>query len=814
MFTYKLKKLYRYKMIPFLILFSIIMGVVSFFLHFKTTNHAFDFLTSSHMSISNGISWDEVVIKKTNWKKITPEEPDKESYENHKAYLIEGKNILQNLMKAHGIDENYKYNKSSYNEKDIIKYTNELDALNNKYNTDENIDNPKELRTSVLNGEGYINFLKERNSVEDRLIDENDNHSFSKVIFDEAGVIFGAVPIILLGFVMIFTMREDDITSVTSNSKTKDVANNFGIIMCMILMYIFISLLTLLVASLLTGNGVGELTYHYDSTFVIRTVQDRSGSIREYSYVMRTPLSTFLKSVFPFALITMSFGFAFSFVDKLIQNTKVKYFTLILIMSLLLVDFNFFNHAYNPLSLFKSYSIKPVISTVVMLLISAIGTIFLNRRKEFTSHDTYKERNVFSLKGSVKNCVVSFNGFLIMFVVCAILVGNICLQNNWHNFNSTQIKNYTDLNSTMENLVYRDIDEIKAKYGNSKRAKEMIDSHSDALEFCENENKYFDAYENRYKTPQKFNNVNKERVTEFNGFDFQGTGSETTGMVDVFNDFALEGAFFKQKYMLINNITPTDRFYIPQSGIDYNPFDVDSFKGTLPKINYYITHGISERTNAFAMLHDYFYLKFNVVLIVFALLLFTSTIIKSNKQLELKSVLPVSRTKSYKSKIIESVIYAIGINIVAALVLFLAGGIMGGFADSDFPIINYIVDGGIIYSNVGPFVVYILESFTITVLFTIFISMFVNSMYTATNKLFTILISIIAFIVPFTALKYMGVIGSFIPFNYVDSGFVTTGFLSALIRQNSYTMVMAVVVLVISSILFYVLGRVSFGRRK
>lgn len=801
-------------MIPFLILFSIIMGVVSFFLHFKTTNHAFDFLTSSHMSISNGISWDEVVIKKTNWKKITPEEPDKESYENHKQYLIEGKNILQNLMKAHGIDENYKYNKSSYNEKDIIKYTNELDALNNKYNTDENIDNPKELRTSVLNGEGYINFLKERNSVEDRLIDENDNHSFSKVIFDEAGVIFGAVPIILLGFVMIFTMREDDITSVTSNSKTKDVANNFGIIMCMILMYIFISLLTLLVASLLTGNGVGELTYHYDSTFVIRTVQDRSGSIREYSYVMRTPLSTFLKSVFPFALITMSFGFAFSFVDKLIQNTKVKYFTLILIMSLLLVDFNFFNHAYNPLSLFKSYSIKPVISTVVMLLISAIGTIFLNRRKEFTSHDTYKERNVFSLKGSVKNCVVSFNGFLIMFVVCAILVGNICLQNNWHNFNSTQIKNYTDLNSTMENLVYRDIDEIKAKYGNSKRAKEMIDSHSDALEFCENENKYFDAYENRYKTPQKFNNVNKERVTEFNGFDFQGTGSETTGMVDVFNDFALEGAFFKQKYMLINNITPTDRFYIPQSGIDYNPFDVDSFKGTLPKINYYITHGISERTNAFAMLHDYFYLKFNVVLIVFALLLFTSTIIKSNKQLELKSVLPVSRTKSYKSKIIESVIYAIGINIVAALVLFLAGGIMGGFADSDFPIINYIVDGGIIYSNVGPFVVYILESFTITVLFTIFISMFVNSMYTATNKLFTILISIIAFIVPFTALKYMGVIGSFIPFNYVDSGFVTTGFLSALIRQNSYTMVMAVVVLVISSILFYVLGRVSFGRRK
>ncbi len=717
-------------------------------------------------------------------------------------------------MKAHGIDENYKYNKSSYNEKDIIKYTNELDALNNKYNTDENIDNPKELRTSVLNGEGYINFLKERNSVEDKLIDENDNHSFSKVIFDEAGVIFGAVPIILLGFVMIFTMREDDITSVTSNSKTKDVANNFGIIMCMILMYIFISLLTLLVASLLTGNGVGELTYHYDSTFVIRTVQDRSGSIREYSYVMRTPLSTFLKSVFPFALITMSFGFAFSFVDKLIQNTKVKYFTLVLIMSMLLVDFNFFNHAYNPLSLFKSYSIKPVISTVVMLLISAIGTIFLNRRKEFTSHDTYKERNVFSLKGSVKNCVVSFNGFLIMFVVCAILVGNICLQNNWHNFNSTQIKNYTDLNSTMENLVYRDIDEIKAKYGNSKRAKEMIDSHSDALKFYENENKYFDAYENRYKTPQKFNNVNKERVTEFNGFDFQGTGSETTGMVDVFNDFALEGAFFKQKYMLINNITPTDRFYIPQSGIDYNPFDVDSFKGTLPKINYYITHGISERTNAFAMLHDYFYLKFNVVLIVFALLLFTSTIIKSNKQLELKSVLPVSRTKSYKSKIIESVIYAIGINIVAALVLFLAGGIMGGFADSDFPIINYIVDGGIIYSNVGPFVVYILESFTITVLFTIFISMFVNSMYTATNKLFTILISIIAFIVPFTALKYMGVIGSFIPFNYVDSGFVTTGFLSALIRQNSYTMVMAVVVLVISSILFYVLGRVSFGRRK
>ena len=801
-------------MIPFLILFSIIMGVVSFFLHFKTTNHAFDFLTSSHMSISNGISWDEVVIKKTNWKKITPEEPDKESYENHKQYLIEGKNILQNLMKAHGIDENYKYNKSSYNEKDIIKYTNELDALNNKYNTDENIDNPKELRTSVLNGEGYINFLKERNSVEDKLIDENDNHSFSKVIFDEAGVIFGAVPIILLGFVMIFTMREDDITSVTSNSKTKDVANNFGIIMCMILMYIFISLLTLLVASLLTGNGVGELTYHYDSTFVIRTVQDRSGSIREYSYVMRTPLSTFLKSVFPFALITMSFGFAFSFVDKLIQNTKVKYFTLVLIMSMLLVDFNFFNHAYNPLSLFKSYSIKPVISTVVMLLISAIGTIFLNRRKEFTSHDTYKERNVFSLKGSVKNCVVSFNGFLILFVMCAILVGNICLQNNWHNFNSTQIKNYTDLNSTMENLVYRDIDEIKAKYGNSKRAKEMIDSHSDALKFYENENKYFDAYENRYKTPQKFNNVNKERVTEFNGFDFQGTGSETTGMVDVFNDFALEGAFFKQKYMLINNITPTDRFYIPQSGIDYNPFDVDSFKGTLPKINYYITHGISERTNAFAMLHDYFYLKFNVVLIVFALLLFTSTIIKSNKQLELKSVLPVSRTKSYKSKIIESVIYAIGINIVAALVLFLAGGIMGGFADSDFPIINYIVDGGIIYSNVGPFVVYILESFTITVLFTIFISMFVNSMYTATNKLFTILISIIAFIVPFTALKYMGVIGSFIPFNYVDSGFVTTGFLSALIRQNSYTMVMAVVVLVISSILFYILGRVSFGRRK
>ncbi|BFL76109.1 hypothetical protein [Finegoldia magna] len=814
MFTYKLKKLYRYKMIPFLILFSITMGIVVFFLHFNTTNHAFDFLTSSDISISNGISWDELIIKKTDWKKITPEEPDKKSYEDHKAYLNQGKNILQNLMKAHGLDENYKYDKSSYNEKDIIKYTNELDALNNKYHTDDNMDNPKELRRSVLSGEGYINFLKERNSVEDRLIDENDNHSFSKVIFDEVGVIFGAVPIILLGFVMIFTMREDDITSVTSNSKIKDVANNFGIIMCMIVMYIIISLLTVFVASLITGNGVGDLTYHYDSTFVTRTVQDRVGSIREYSYVMRTPLSTFFKSVFPFALITMAFGFAFSFVDKLIQNTKAKYFTLILIMSLLLVDFNFFNHAYNPLSLFKSFSLKPVIATVVMLLITAIGTIFLNRRKEFTSHDTYKDRNVFNLKGSMKNRVLSFNGFLILFVVCAILVGNICLQNNWHNFNSTQTKNYNDHNSTDENWTYREIDEIKAKYGNSKRANVMIDSYSDSLEFYQKENRYFEAYENRYKSPQKFSNLNKVRVTEFNDIYYQGIGTKTTGMVDVFNDSALEGAFFKQKYMITNNIMPTDRYYIPELGIDYNPFDVDSFKGTLPKINYYITHGISERTNAFAMLHDYFYLKLNVVLIVFALLLFTSTIIKSNKQLELKSVLPVSRTKSYKSKIIESVIYAIGINIMAALVLFLAGGMMGGFGDSDFPIINYIVDGGIIYSNVGPFLVYILESFTITLLFTIFISMFVNAMYTATNKLFTILISIIAFIVPFTALKYMGVIGSFVPFNYVDSGFVSTGFLSALIRQNSYTMVMAVVVLVISSILFYVLGRVSFGRRK
>ena len=417
MFTYKLKKLYRYRMIPFLILFSITMGIVAFFLHFNTTNHAFDFLISNHMSISNDISWDEVVIKKTDWKKITPEEPDKESYENHKAYLNEGKNILQNLMKAYGLDENYKYDKSNYNEKDIIKYTNELDALNNKYNTDDNIDNPKELRRAVLSGEGYINFLKERNSVEDKLIDENDNHSFSKVIFDEAGVIFGAVPIILLGFVMIFTMREDDITSVTSNSKIKDVVNDFGIIMCMIVMYIIISLLTVFVASLITGNGVGDLSYHYDSTFVIRTVQDRVGSIHEYSYVMRTPLSTFFKSVFPFALITMAFGFAFSFVDKLIQNTKVKYFTLVLIMSLLLVDFNFFNHAYNPLSLFKSFSLKPVIATVFMLLITAISTIFLNRRKEFTSHDTYKDRNVFNLKGSMKNCVLSFNGFLILFVV-------------------------------------------------------------------------------------------------------------------------------------------------------------------------------------------------------------------------------------------------------------------------------------------------------------------------------------------------------------------------------------------------------------
>ena len=64
MFIYKLKKLYRYKMIPFLILFSITMGIVAFFLHYNTTNHAFNFLTSSDISISNGISWDEVVIKK------------------------------------------------------------------------------------------------------------------------------------------------------------------------------------------------------------------------------------------------------------------------------------------------------------------------------------------------------------------------------------------------------------------------------------------------------------------------------------------------------------------------------------------------------------------------------------------------------------------------------------------------------------------------------------------------------------------------------------------------------------------------------
>ena len=79
MFTYKLKKLYRYRLIPFLILFSITMGVVVFFLHFRTTNHAFDFLNSNDISISNNISWDELIIKKTDWKKITPEEPDKKA---------------------------------------------------------------------------------------------------------------------------------------------------------------------------------------------------------------------------------------------------------------------------------------------------------------------------------------------------------------------------------------------------------------------------------------------------------------------------------------------------------------------------------------------------------------------------------------------------------------------------------------------------------------------------------------------------------------------------------------------------------------
>lgn len=60
MFTYKLKKLYRYKMIPFLILFSITMGIVAFFLHFNTTNHAFDFLfqmISSFLIILVGMSW-------------------------------------------------------------------------------------------------------------------------------------------------------------------------------------------------------------------------------------------------------------------------------------------------------------------------------------------------------------------------------------------------------------------------------------------------------------------------------------------------------------------------------------------------------------------------------------------------------------------------------------------------------------------------------------------------------------------------------------------------------------------------------------
>lgn len=59
MFIYKLKKLYRYRLIPFLILFSITMGVVVFFYILEQQTMRLIFLiqmTSPFLIISVGMS--------------------------------------------------------------------------------------------------------------------------------------------------------------------------------------------------------------------------------------------------------------------------------------------------------------------------------------------------------------------------------------------------------------------------------------------------------------------------------------------------------------------------------------------------------------------------------------------------------------------------------------------------------------------------------------------------------------------------------------------------------------------------------------
>lgn len=239
--------------------------------------------------------------------------------------------------------------------------------------------------------------------------------------------------------------------------------------------------------------------------------------------------------------------------------------------------------------------------------------------------------------------------------------------------------------------------------------------------------------------------------------------------------------------------------------IPFSPYEIKEYKELNDMFKFYRKLGMDTNGTSLSYLYNFFYLKFSLLLVIL-LPMFTNIFLNKKIHIEFLMNLPMDRKKIFKTMMIPSILPSIAIFIFSILYLVLIG-LPNGFGRTDYPVMVYFNDSVAVISISK----YILLNILLGILGMVFTSS-VYSYFAINMKKYQAGIFSLVFLTIGTLFSYIFKFSFLLPFSYLDSSMVVSGFYRAYLKSDAYSLIGGVVVLILFTILFEVLSLKSLRR--
>lgn len=217
----------------------------------------------------------------------------------------------------------------------------------------------------------------------------------------------------------------------------------------------------------------------------------------------------------------------------------------------------------------------------------------------------------------------------------------------------------------------------------------------------------------------------------------------------------------------------------------------------------YVKNGINHEKNATSYIYNFFHMKISLILIVLNGIIL-NMFRKYRSHIDFKLNLPKSRDKIFNETFLSGLNFSLIFFFSSIFLIGLIGFLEGGIGDLKFPVI--ILDENLTEISIFRFIILsslmsILAIININLISAVISIVFSKNMSIFVSLIFLIGLPILSFVINLP----------FLPTSYYDAGSIVNEFTNEIIK-SSYDFSLGIVILILSSIIFYVAGKIVFKK--